>query len=173
MTKRHIYRILKSCQKRKKHSKTPFTQVITEKSVIYCTSKKRCRMNTKCIHCTAINYPIATVCFNCGRPPFAHQQPVTVTTLDPNSPEIRAELRQYNSFYSGRCLECGYIGSMGVVRTATEKLPWYLSWGIIIPFIFCPIGWFLLGFRIVSGWSRTTSVVNTRCPACRKILAFN
>lgn len=93
--------------------------------------------------------------------------------IDPNSPQIRMALKWCSTIHPAvRCLECGYIGSMGVEQVKKDKHPWYLQWWFILPFIFCPIGWILLGCRVVKGWFLTTTVTQTRCPACNALLTL-
>ena len=99
----------------------------------------------------------AQFCGNCGTEKKAGNSPPTVTPVS-----IRAQLRRHDKHVELNCLECGYGGLMGVVK---KESPWWTSWFLIIPLIFCPIGWILLFLRIVMDKKHTTI-----CPACLKTL---
>ena len=47
---------------------------------------------------------------------------------------ILEELRKHEQHEELKlCLQCGYSGLVGILR---EKIPWYVSWWVIIPMVF-------------------------------------
>lgn len=83
---------------------------------------------------------------------------------------IRTSLKKYGTHTQMTCLECGYIGLMGVKKSTR---PWYLSWWVVIVFFiismpFGPIGW---GVPIILGLAMAFSQKHTvECPNCLKEL---
>ena len=80
---------------------------------------------------------------------------------DTKDPKILNKLRGYDEHSSILCLECGYEGLMGVEG---KRVPWYLTWWVLIPICLTGIGIvpaFLLGFL---RYSLTKERV--RCPNC-------
>lgn len=91
--------------------------------------------------------------------------------LDANSPEIRSVLQKHNNLIRDiRCLGCGYQGSMGIVRVTPAKIPWLLTWPVILPSIFCLFGVILLVLRVLKNISPDPPSLILRCPACNKDL---
>jgi len=107
----------------------------------------------KCIHCksnlsvsesqvSSVNYP-----------------------KDNLTPEIRQNLRKYSDLVSMHCLECGYVGQMGVVGRRNR---WYFSWWILIPLAFSGIG--TIPFLILVIMRSATSKHKVKCPVCNQKL---
>ena len=81
------------------------------------------------------------------------------------SQSIRDELKQHDKFITTLCLECGYNGLMGVVK---EKIPWYLSWWVLVPLLLTGSGILpVIGLMIWRLESTKTFVVS---PSCKKTL---
>jgi len=81
------------------------------------------------------------------------------------STQIRQVLKQYNELIELNCLECGYVGQMGVIKA---KIPWYLTWWVLIPVLLTGIGFipaFFLGL-----WRLVSTKHTVECPSCRKTL---
>lgn len=76
---------------------------------------------------------------------------------------IRASLRKYDTHTTMTCLECGYMGLMGVKKSTK---PWYLSWWMFIVYaiIFAPLSWaFIIAFVLAEMFTRKH---RTECPNC-------
>lgn len=96
-----------------------------------------------------------------------HMEPSEQSGQSAVLPEhVRASLKKYGKHIRMTCLECGYIGLMGVKKS---KRPWYLSWWVVIAFFivsmpFGPLGW---GVPIILGLAMAFSQKHTvECPNC-------
>jgi hypothetical protein len=88
--------------------------------------------------------------------------------------EIRDDLKNYPNHQNVSCLECGYSGIMGIVKSIP---PWWASWPTILIFILCfaiiaPLRWGIalspvLILTRIFGWSNKIYV---SCPKCKKVL---
>ena len=86
---------------------------------------------------------------------------------------IRESLKQFTTHINLTCLECGYIGLMGVTGTI---VPWYVSWWTIF-FVFVASSYFhitalSLG-AILVGVRFLVSKKLVVCPSCKSELKCN
>ena len=81
--------------------------------------------------------------------------------------KIRNNLKQYNKLASSvECLECGYVGLMGVLKT---KFPWYLTWWVLIPVLLTGIGIIPAIFLVI--WRSASRRYTVVCPSCLNTLS--
>lgn len=82
-----------------------------------------------------------------------------------NDEQIRHELKKYDEFVELKCLECGYVGDMGVIQ---KVVPWYFTWWVLIPVLLTGIGTIpAIGLGICRYISTKHRVV---CPSCKEVL---
>jgi hypothetical protein len=79
--------------------------------------------------------------------------------------DIRVELRKFSRRRPLTCLECGYVGLMGVQRSTC---PWYFSWWVVIPLLLTGIG-IIPAILILAGKASSTKDFVV-CPRCKKLL---
>ncbi|MFZ4707622.1 MAG: hypothetical protein ACOYMF_16600 [Bacteroidales bacterium] len=109
----------------------------------------------------------ATKCIHCKSNLSLSESHISSTNypIDNLTPEIRHNLRKYNELVPMHCLECGYIGQMGVVGRRNR---WYFSWWILIPLAFSGIG--TIPFLILLIMRSATSKHKVKCPVCNEKL---
>lgn len=120
-----------------------------------------------CPMCAEEILEAARKCKHCGEMIITESGVNTQTVhLAPgNSDEIRANLRPYSKHISRMCLDCGYEGLMGVTDT---RVPWYLTFWIIVPVICTGIG--IIPAICLFVWRDFATVQEVRCPACSAYL---
>lgn len=82
---------------------------------------------------------------------------------NPNKERILRELKKHEEHYDkATCLDCGYEGIAGVVG---KKIPWYVTWWVIVPVCFTGIG--IIG-GLILGLIRASQIKGIcECPNCR------
>lgn len=111
-----------------------------------------------CQHCQTVMAQEATYCNKCGVP-----VPITFSPDSPVSQDaILAELRRYSQHVDLTCLECGYRGLMGVVKS---HRPSYA------PYALMNLGTSGIGGTLAYQNACLTGTRHTVvCPACRRLL---
>ena len=131
-----------------------------------------------CPTCGAEAVTGASFCAGCGSslvnsvtpsadsPPQPSDARVAVQAHTPDQ-DILANLRGYKEHVNILCLECGYEGRMGVIRTQVPLI--YNAW-IWIPLVLTGIGvlWLILGVLR----REQSKVREVQCPCCRRYLVF-
>jgi hypothetical protein len=88
--------------------------------------------------------------------------------------DIRQNLKKYKNHISLTCLECGYIGLMGVKKVIA---PWFFSWFVIIAataYLFLMTGMpfyvVLCAAFAIGAFRGALSKREVECPNCHKTL---
>ena len=106
-------------------------------------------------------------------PSFIDTHKRSFNSYEDLTPELREELKKFQTHTNMHCLECGYTGLMGVTG---KIIPWYLTWWILIPlsmvgslFGLGIIGSIILG--AILGFARNLFLkAKATCPSCKKNL---
>jgi hypothetical protein len=113
----------------------------------------------------------ASFCGSCGQalliqasPTPSPSRPRTTSVIDD---EILVNLRGYKEYVNILCLECGYEGRMGVIRTQVPLI--YSGW-IWIPLVFTGVG--ILWLILVVVGREQSKVREVQCPCCKRHLVY-
>jgi predicted RNA-binding Zn-ribbon protein involved in translation (DUF1610 family) len=123
----------------------------------------------KCSECAKEVSDKAAACPNCGAPLNPRPESVTLSPAQPAN--ILESLKEFNEHAKNiTCLECGYVGMMGI---KAPIVPWYASWwtiGVVIV-VFALFGGAGFVFGIVLGLIRfAVTRYLVVCPSCRREL---
>ena len=82
-------------------------------------------------------------------------------------PEILENLRPYKAHIERLCLECGYHGLMGVIKT---EEPWYVSLSFLILFAIGLVAYIYFSVWVMFAVVFVTALIIavTLCPCCKK-----
>jgi hypothetical protein len=89
----------------------------------------------------------------------------TTTKINNTDPKILSELRKYKKTAKVLCIQCGYDGLMGFKNS---KVPWYLSYWVLIPICFTGIG--IIPAILLGIWREFSKREHYVCPNCDSIL---
>ncbi len=85
--------------------------------------------------------------------------------IDNTDPRILNELRKYKKTAKVRCVQCKYNGLMGFKK---RKIPWYLSWWVLIPICFTGIG--IIPAILLGIWRTLATKERYVCPNCLSMM---